>query len=146
MGYTIITGNTYIIINIILESRGLVISSLHIGLNNGDAKYRIYSSKTENVTNITIHNITESIESNKMLEVTDDEGEIQLLIGLKCTLIVTDTGSPILTTPHYMILVFCKTNVRYYQYNTEADTDHYLQQYSAASCISICFIQQFLWF
>ena len=50
------------------------------------------------------------MEYCKMLEVTDDEGEIHLLKGLKYTVIVTDTGSPILTTPHSTILVFCETN------------------------------------
>ena len=35
----IITGNTYLRINIILERRGLVLSSLHIGLHTGDSKY-----------------------------------------------------------------------------------------------------------
>ena len=32
--------------------------------------------------------MTERIESNTILEVTDDKGEIQLLISLKCTVIV----------------------------------------------------------
>ena len=66
------------------------------------------------------------MEYCKMLEVTDDEGEINLLKGLKYTVIVTDTGSPILTTPHYMRLLFWESNVKYYQYKTEAATNHYL--------------------
>ena len=48
----------------------------------GDAKYRIYSSKTENTTNITIHKTTEGLKSNKILEGSDDEGEINLLLNI----------------------------------------------------------------
>ena len=50
-----------------------------------------------------------------MLEVTDDEGEIHLLINRKHTVIVEDTGSPIITTPYYTILVLYKTNDMDYQ-------------------------------
>ena len=38
---TIITGNTYLSDNNILERRDSFLSSLHIGLHIGDAKYRI---------------------------------------------------------------------------------------------------------
>ena len=38
--------------------------------------------------------MTEMIESNAILEVTDDEGAINLLISLKCTVIVADPGHP----------------------------------------------------
>ena len=48
-------------------------------------------------------------KSCKMLEVTDDEGAIHLLIGLKYTMIVADTGSPILNMPHFTRPVFCET-------------------------------------
>ena len=41
LGDTIIAVNTDIIINIILESRNLVLSYLRIGLHTGDEKYRI---------------------------------------------------------------------------------------------------------
>ena len=41
-----------------------------------------------------------------MLEVTDDEGEINLLIGIKYKVVVADIGSSIITTPHSMGLVF----------------------------------------
>ena len=41
LGDTIIAGNTDISGNSILESRYLVLSSLHIGISSGDAKYRI---------------------------------------------------------------------------------------------------------
>ena len=74
------------------------------------------------VTNITFHKITERIEPCKILEVTNDEGEIHLLIGLKYTLIVSDTVSPILTASHSNILVFYETNVRDSQYKIEAPT------------------------
>ena len=81
-----------------------------------------------------------------MLEVTDEEGAIHLLINRKYTVIVADTGSPILNTQHSTILVFCETNVIYYQYKTEADTYHYLQQDSADPYISIYFIHKIWWF
>ena len=51
------------------------------------------------------------IETCKILDVTDDEGEIHLLIGIKYTLIVADTVSPIPTTPHSTSLVLCETKV-----------------------------------
>ena len=38
---TIISGNIYLIVNEILESRDLVLSYIHIGIHIGDAKYRI---------------------------------------------------------------------------------------------------------
>ena len=47
--------------------------------------------KPETVSNITIHNISEKIESYTVLEVTDDEGEICLLINIKYTVRVVDT-------------------------------------------------------
>ena len=75
-GDTIIDGNTELSGNIIIKIRDLVISYLHIRLHNINAKYKIQPSKTETVTNITFHKITVSIESNKILEVTDDEGEM----------------------------------------------------------------------
>ena len=45
------------------------------------------------------------------MKVTDYEGENQLLIGLKYTVIVENTGSPILTTPRSMSLFLCGTRV-----------------------------------
>ena len=69
--------------------------------------------------------MTEIIESNKILEFTNDEGAIHLLISLKCTVIVEDPSSPILNTPHSTSHVFCDTRVRNYQQNIEAITDHY---------------------
>ena len=41
LGDNIIHGNTDLSVNIILESRDLVLSYLHIGLQTSDAKYRI---------------------------------------------------------------------------------------------------------
>ena len=87
MGDTIIAENTDLRGNIIIESRCSVIFSLHIVIHNGDAKYRIQQKK-QTVVNITINKITERIESHKSLKVTDDEGIIHLLTGLKCTVIV----------------------------------------------------------
>ena len=65
--YNIIAENTYLSSNNITEIRHSVLSSLHIG----GAKYRIYSSKTETDTKITILKMTERIYSNTILEVTD---------------------------------------------------------------------------
>ena len=120
LGDTIIVGNQYITITSILESRDLVLYSIHIGLHNGDAKYRIQSIKTETVTNITIPKITERIESYTILEVIDDEGLIHLLVNLKYKVIAADPGSYIRNTPHSTSCVFCKTKVRNSQHNTEA--------------------------
>ena len=66
------------------------------------------------------------IDYYTVLQVTDDEGEIQLLINIRYTVIVSDTDSPILTMPHSTILVLCETNVRYYQYKIEETAQHYL--------------------
>ena len=41
LGNTIIAGNKYLGGNIILESRDLVLSYLHIGIHTGYEKYRI---------------------------------------------------------------------------------------------------------
>ena len=65
-----------------------------------------------------MNKMNEKIESNTILEVTDDEGSIQLLINIKYIVIVADTGSPIINTPHSTILSFCETNVIYFKYNT----------------------------
>ena len=77
-------------------------------------------AKTETVTNITFHKITERIESCKILDVTDDETAIHLLMGIKYTGIVTEPSSPIRNTPHSMSHVFCETKAINYQHNTEA--------------------------
>ena len=55
--------------------------------------------------------ITERIESCKILEVTDDEGAINWLIGIKYTVIVADNGSPILTMPQSTSHILCETRV-----------------------------------
>ena len=60
------------------------------------------------------------------MEVTDDEGEINLLIIIKYMVIVTDTGYLILTTPYYNSLILCETNFRDSQYKTEEATCNYL--------------------
>ena len=44
-----------------------------------------------------------------MLEVTDDEGSIHLLMGIKCIGIVKESILPIQNTPHSMIHVFYET-------------------------------------
>ena len=60
--------------------------------------------------------MTKSIESNTLLEVNDDKGVIHLLINIKCIVLVVYTGFPFIQIPHSTRLVFCETNVRYYQY------------------------------
>ena len=52
--------------------------------------------ETDTDTNITIHKITKTIESNKMLEVTGDKVVICLLINFKCIVIVVDPRFPFL--------------------------------------------------
>ena len=99
-GNTTISRNTYLIRNSTLEVRDLIISSLHIGIHTDDKKYRFKSSKIEAVTNINIHKITERIESYTILEVTDDEGSIDLLINIKYTVIAAEPYSPLRNTPH----------------------------------------------
>ena len=54
--------------------------------------------------------MNENIESNAILEGTDDEVSIHLLINIKYIVIVTDPGSPIRNMPHSTSLVFCETN------------------------------------
>ena len=56
--------------------------------------------------------MNETIESNTILEVTDDKGEINLTKGFKCTVIVTDPRSPILNTPYSTVCVFYEIKVR----------------------------------
>ena len=60
--------------------------------------------------------MNERLESNTTLEGTNDEGEIHFLLNLKHIVIVVDPVSPIRNMPHSTNLVFCGTNVRYYQY------------------------------
>ena len=85
-----------------------------------------YTQAKKTVSNITSHKLTEIISSCTVLEVTDDEGEIHLLINIKYTVIVAGTVTPILTMPHFTSLVLCETNVVDYQYKKEASTDQYL--------------------
>ena len=74
-------------------------------------------NKTETSTNITINKITDRIESNKILDVTFGKLVIPVIINIKCVLIGVDPGFPFLFTKHSTSFVFCKTNVRYSQYN-----------------------------
>ena len=60
------------------------------------------------------------IEPYKILEVTGYEGAIHLPLYLKYTVIVVDDVFPTRNMPHSTSLVFCETNVRYFQYKTEA--------------------------
>ena len=70
--------------------------------------------------------MTKNIEYNELLEVSEDKGVIHLVINLKYIVKVVEAGFPFKNTPHSTNFVFCETNVRYYQYNTEAVVHHYL--------------------
>ena len=95
-----------------------VLSSLHIG----DEKYRIYSNKTEAATNITIHKITERIDSNIIFEVAGDKEAIHLLLNTKYIVIVVEPVFPIQNKQHSTSPVLCETIVRYYQHKIDAAT------------------------
>ena len=104
--------------NLVFDYSMCIIDDRHmfytiIAEKTGGAKYRINSSKTETVTNITINKITERIESNKILEDTGYEGSIFLLLSIKYIVILVYSLSTILNTPHPTSLVLCETNVRY---------------------------------
>ena len=62
---TIVSENTDLRINNIPESIDSVIYSLNIG----GTKYWIYSQKIETDTHITIHKMTERLDSNRFLKV-----------------------------------------------------------------------------
>ena len=64
--------------------------------------------------------MTESIDSNTILEGTDDEGQIHLFLNTKYIVIVVDTVTPIRNIPHSKSLVVYETIVRDSQYKTEA--------------------------
>ena len=57
---TVISDNIDLSGNNTLKSTYIILYSLHIG----GAKYRIYLSKTETATNITIQKMTKRVESN----------------------------------------------------------------------------------
>ena len=79
----------------------------------------------------TIHKITERIESNKILEVTDDEGAIYLLINLKFAVIREDTN---LTLSRYATLHYHNTRQSRPHTTTFSNTIH--------PCVSNCFYTQ----
>ena len=81
-------------------------------------KYRIYSGETDAARNITIHKITKRIESNTVLDVTDDKVLTHLLINISCIVIVVDLGFSFQNAPQSMILDFCKYNFIDVKYNT----------------------------
>ena len=59
--------------------------------------------------------MTENIEYNAILEISDDKGVIHLVINIKHIVKVVDTRFPFQNTPHSTKLVLCETNVRDYQ-------------------------------
>ena len=87
---TFIPENKHLGSNIIPENRDSFLSYLHIT----GTKYRIYSSKTYTSTKVTIKKMTESIKSNKILEVTYDKGVFHLLINIKCRMVVVIEPRP----------------------------------------------------
>ena len=76
VGDTVAAENTYLSTNNIPEIKYLVLFSLNIG----GSKYRICSRKTDTATNITIHKMTERIDSENVLDVTDCKITIHLLL------------------------------------------------------------------
>ena len=93
-----------------MESRDLVLSYLHIGLHTRYEKKDL-TKKNRNGHKYYLSENYWNIESYKSLEVTDDEGAIHLLIGIKYIVVVVDTGNPVLTTPHATSLVSYETKV-----------------------------------
>ena len=57
--------------------------------------------------------MTESTESNTILEFTDNKGVINLLINIKCIGTVVDPGLLFRNTVHYTSIVLCETNIIY---------------------------------
>ena len=57
--------------------------------------------------------MNEKIESNTILEVTDDKGVIRLLIDIICIVIVVKPRFPFQNTQHFTSLIFCEINIRY---------------------------------
>ena len=88
-------------------------------------KNKGYNQTIKTLPQISIFKITKCIESNSIVEVTDDKGSIHLLIDIIFAAIVEEIGSPIRNMPHSTSLVFFETIVVYHQYKTEASTDHH---------------------
>ena len=59
-----------------------------------------------------------SIKSTTILEVKYDKKLIQLLINIKCIVIVLKPGFSCQNTTHYMGFDLCENNVRDSKYNT----------------------------
>ena len=66
LGDIIISGDKDLRGNRIMDSRGLVLSYLHIDIHTGDAKYRVYPSKKETVTNITFIKVLKGLSLVKI--------------------------------------------------------------------------------
>ena len=124
---------TAILDNIDLGSNNIteIIDSSLPSYHISGEKYRIYPGKTDTTTNINITKISVRIESTTILEVTDDKGVINLLINIKCIVIVVDPGFPFQNTSHSTGLDFCETNIRDDKYKTDVATEHYLEQYNS---------------
>ena len=120
--YTVVPENTYLSSNNIPESIYSVLPFLRIA----GKKYRILSSKIDTATEITIHRMNERVKSTKILQVTDYNGVIHLIINLKDTVIVGDPGSHFRNIPHSTRLFFCETNGIYSQYRTKTTKYPYL--------------------
>ena len=83
------------------------------------------------------------IESYTILVVTDDEGEIHLLVSFKYTLILSDTGTPIQNTPHSMSGIFCEIKVGIPNTRQRRPAYHYSQEDNAASGLTSYFVHRF---
>ena len=74
-----------------------------------------------------MNKMNEKIESKIILEVTESEGAIRLLISFEYTVILEETGSTIQNTPHYTSRVLCATKYVNCQHNKDATIYHYYQ-------------------
>ena len=117
---TVIPENIDLSSNKIPEIRSSVLSSIHIT----GTKYRIYSSKSETATIITIHKMNEIIESNTTLEVTHDKGVTCFLMNFKFIVMMLESRFLFQNIPHSTSSVFSKSIVKYSQYNSGAVTDY----------------------
>ena len=70
--------------------------------------------------------MTENIEYNTILEVSDDKIVIHLVINIKLIMKVVKPVFLFQNTSHSTNFVFYETNIRDSQYNTEEAVYHYL--------------------
>ena len=80
----------------------------------------------ETATNITIHNITETIESNTVLGAYNFKRVNYVIDDSRVIVVLVDLGLPFINTTHSMSHIFFETTVRQKQCNTRVAPYHYL--------------------